>query len=166
MKQISTYLRTINTVLSAPSMTDEALKASKAYIFLLPSAGGTRETIVGCAVAQHIKNAMAVADPNVSPSDELLSPSSSNANLVLVDGSLYCNPEKLPTPVGIPRLFVGSMYRRKGVAEALLNTVCTNFIHGCRIDPTKGELAFSQPTRLGRAVMEKCGKGGIRVFEE
>jgi N-acetyltransferase len=161
---LSTYLQTINTVLSAPSMTDEALKASKAYLFLLPSGSSNRELIVGCVIAQHIKYAMAVATevPESAPSSD----SETTSRLVQVDSGLFCYPERLPTPVGIPRLFVSSAYRRKGVAQTLLNAVCKNFIHGCQLDASKGELAFSQPTSLGRAVMGTFGKGGIRVFEE
>lgn len=164
---MSAYLRTINTVLSAPAMTGEAAKASKAYLFLLPSTNGTRETIVGCAIAQHITNAMAVAEPvSALLEGQAGAESPSPSHLVQVDGSLFCKPERLPTPVGIPRLFVSSVHRRKGIAQALLDAVCKNFIHGCQLDVLKGELAFSQPTSLGRAVMEKFGKGGIRVFEE
>ena len=89
-----------------------------------------------------------------------------NEGLVHVDGGLYCNPERLPTPLGIPRLFVSAMHRRKGIAETLLNASARTFVHGVRLDPGKGEIAFSQPTSLGRLVMEKWGKGKIRIFEE
>lgn len=148
-------------------MTDDAMKASKAYLFLLPAATGVRETVVGCAVAQRITTAMAVATLNPNTRDrEDVEDQLPQLALVHVDGGLFCNPERLPTPAGIPRLFVSSVHRRKGIAEALLDAICGNFIHGCQLDPLNGELAFSQPTSLGRTVMEKYGKGGIRVFEE
>ena len=141
-------------------MTDDAMKASKAYLFLLPSRSGNREVISGCAIAQRIEHALAVATETAPSHDQ------GTNKLVQVDSGLFCYPERLPTPVGIPRLFVSSAYRRKGIAQALLHAVCKNFIHGCHLDASKGELAFSQPTSLGRAVMETFGKGGIRVFEE
>ncbi|TDL27297.1 hypothetical protein BD410DRAFT_714021 [Rickenella mellea] len=158
--KLTTFLNTINVALSAPSMTEEALQASKAYLFLLPTASTSREKIIGCAVAQRITSAMEVVK------SESLGEGKSTTALVHVDGSLYCKPERLPTPMGIPRLFVSSSHRRKGVAQAMLDAAARSFIHGCKVDPTKGEVAFSQPTSLGRSVMEKWGEGNIRVFEE
>lgn len=75
-------------------------------------------------------------------------------------------PTPLPTPLGIPRLFVSSSHRRQGVATALLTASANNFILGCPLDPKKGEVAFSQPTGLGGMVLEKWAGGNGRVFEE
>ena len=138
-----------------------ALLKCKAYLFLLRESDSSREKIVGCVLAQHITSAMEIASQEeVSASDK------AKANLIHVEGNLYCKPERHPTVMGIPRLFVSSSYRRKGIAQMLLSAAAVNFIHGCTLSPAKGEIAFSQPTSMGRAVMEKWGQGGVRIYEE
>jgi N-acetyltransferase len=47
-----------------------------------------------------------------------------------------------------------------------LDAACSNTIYGCTFDPAQGEVAFSQPTESGRKVMEKWGKGHVRVFAD
>lgn len=93
---------------------------------------------------------------------------SQTQSLVAVDPSsgLFCHPSPIPTPLGIPRLFVPSAHRRQGIATHLLSAAAATFIHGCPLDPTKGQVAFTQPTQGGRAVMEKWGKGSARIYEE
>lgn len=59
-----------------------------------------------------------------------------------------------------------AVYRRLGIANALLDAAAANFIHGCPLDPKKGEVAFSQPTAAGEAVMSSWGGGGVRVYED
>ncbi|KAL4074562.1 hypothetical protein V8B97DRAFT_1868402 [Scleroderma yunnanense] len=88
--------------------------------------------------------------------------------LVAVDTSsgLFCYPEALPTPLGIPRLFVTSAHRRQGIATHLLNAAAKTFIHGCPLDPLNGGVAFTQPTSGGNAVMQSWGKGFVRIYQE
>lgn len=153
------------------------LKCSRAYLFLIPSSSGPRERIAGCVIAQRITSAM-----NVVPSTSLTDPDVNQ--LVHVDGGLSCrypscvltdslyfnlvhsSPQLHPTPLGIPRLFVPSSHRRHGIAKLLLSAAAKTFIHGCELDPTKGEVAFSQPTGDGQKVMENWGNGGIRIYQE
>lgn len=114
---------------------------------------------------------MAIATSAVDAQDHRgnsdLSPSRTQS-LVAVDASsgLFCHPSPLPTPLGIPRLFVPSAHRRHGVATQLLSAAAATFIYGCPVDPTKGQVAFTQPTQGGCAVMEKWGKGFVRIYEE
>jgi N-acetyltransferase len=82
------------------------------------------------------------------------------------DTGLFCSPTALPTPLGIPRLFVSSSHRHKGIASLLLDATARTFIHGCPLRPELGHVAFSQPTRAGRGVMERWGKGGVRIYQE
>ena len=82
------------------------------------------------------------------------------------DTGLFCSSTPLPTPLGIPRLFVSSSHRHKGIASSLLDAVTRTFIHGCPLRAELGHIAFSQPTRAGRGVMEKWGKGGVRIYQE
>lgn len=155
-----------------------------------------REKIAGCVIAQPIVTAMRIvegigreADVGACPirddvrrnnaretlmheNSPLLQPSAahthSEGDLITVDAStsLYCSPEPFPTPLGIPRMFVSASYRRLGIASRLLTAAAENFIHGVTLDPTKGEVAFTQPTASGKALMEKWGKRGARVYRE
>ena len=83
-----------------------------------------------------------------------------------MSSALQLVPIPLPTPLGIPRLFVASTHRRLGVASALLTAAAETFILGCPLDPKKGEVAFSQPTGLGGMVLGKWAGGKGRVYEE
>ena len=105
---------------------------------------------------------------NEAPHQSSTSHRSSRGDLITVDAStsLYCSPEPLPTPLGIPRMFVSSSYRRLGIASRLLTAAAENFIHGITLDPAKGEVAFTQPTASGKALMEKWGGKGARVYRE
>ncbi|TFK76578.1 hypothetical protein BDN72DRAFT_831160 [Pluteus cervinus] len=160
-------LETINRSLSSPAMTAEALQASKAYLFLLPpSTTSGREKIVGCVMAQQITTAMAIASPNeVKANRSDGSPATSE--LVAVDATtgLFCLPTPLPTPLGIPRIFVSSSHRRQRIASELLTAAAATFIHGCKLNPREGQVAFTQPTGDGNAVMRHWGLGGIRIYE-
>ncbi|KAL5511687.1 IFM1 [Sanghuangporus vaninii] len=158
--KLSSYLKTVNLALSAPDIPAPALKLCKAYLFLLRTPGCSREKIVGCVVAQRITEAMEVAT-----AAEVSKLENAGESLVHVEGNLYCKPKELPTAMGIPRLFVSSAHRRKGIAKALLDGAARTFIHGCKLDPSKGEIAFSQPTSVGRTVMQKWGSGGISLID-
>ncbi|KAA1474900.1 hypothetical protein DENSPDRAFT_841568 [Dentipellis sp. KUC8613] len=167
--KLAILFETISLTLSSPPLTPEILAASKVYLFLLPSpVSASREKIVGCVIAQHITSAMEIAapsdiEPPASPDTPPLT-----ATLVPVDTSsgLFCHPKLLPTPLGIPRLFVPSTYRRQGIAALLLNAAAETFVHGCRLNPKQGDVAFTQPTESGRAIMESWGGGGVRIYQE
>ncbi len=90
------------------------------------------------------------------------------ARLVSVDtnSSLFCRPEPLSTPMGIPRVFVPSAYQRRGIALRLLDAAAATFVRGCPLNPHLGEVAFTQPTASGKALMEKWGGGGVRIYQE
>lgn len=63
-------------------------------------------------------------------------------------------------------MFVSAQHRHKGIAVSLLDAAAKTFIHGCPLDPKLGQVAFSQPTRAGRGVMERWGGGEVRIYEE
>lgn len=182
LQQISALLQTIDLHLSSPALRPECVRYCKIYMFLLPqmstSPGNSslvsgREKIVGCAVAQRISSAMAVAGEEAKTSSRESGGADKEnlglkGDLVVVDSGtgLFCHPDPLPTPMGIPRLFVPSTYRRQGIASALLDAAAANFIHGCPLDPRKGQVAFTQPTGDGKALMVKWGRGAGRIYEE
>jgi N-acetyltransferase len=68
--------------------------------------------------------------------------------------------------MGIPRVFVPSAFRRHGIALRLLDAAAATFVHGCPLSPRRGEVAFTQPTASGKALMEKWGGGGVRIYQE
>ena len=117
---------------------------------------------------------MAIASPAEvqGPVTEALSEASPlpppTARLVSVDtnSSLFCRPEPLSTPMGIPRVFVPSAFQRRGIALRLLDAAAMTFVHGCPLNPRRGEVAFTQPTASGKALMEKWGRGGVRIYQE
>lgn len=171
LAKLATLLQTISLHLSSPPLTRDVLRVSKVYLFLIPSEKSSScETIAGCVVATHISSALAVAsqaDVQGSPThSKVLSPPT--ARLVSVDPSsgLFCRPEPLPTPMGISRLFVPSAYQRCSIALRLLDAAAATFVHGCPLDPTRGEVAFTQPTASGKALMEKWGGGYVRIYQE
>jgi N-acetyltransferase len=101
----------------------------------------------------------------------IASPASSDDkpdNLIPVDAGtgLFCDPTPLPTPLGIPRMFVSSSHRRLGIASRLLSAAAASFVHACVLDPCKGEVAFTQPTGDGKSLIEQWGKGGARIYQE
>ncbi|KAI0314267.1 hypothetical protein OF83DRAFT_1137599 [Amylostereum chailletii] len=166
--KIAILLETISLHLSSPALTPDILRVSKLYLFLLPSnSSSSRETIVGCVIAQQISTAMAIAsavDTNSSAVDD--PPLTATLVPVDTDTGLFCLPTPLPTIMGIPRLFVPSVHRRQGIATLLLNAAASTFMHGYKLDPLDGDIAFTQPTSAGRAVMERWGGGGIRIYQE
>jgi len=144
------------------------LRCSKVYLFLIPHATSKgREKIIGCVIAQRITFAMKIAtQEEVANSGPDSRKSISTLVTIDVDSGLFGHPEPLPTYMGIPRLFVPAAHRRKGIASSLLSAAAESFIHGCILDPTIGQVAFTQPTRAGDAVMRRWGRGGVRIYEE
>ena len=141
------------------------MQASKAYLFLLPHDKiAHRERIIGCVIAQRISTAMAIVPIPDSIDNSL--PDTTSLVPIGPSGKLFCDPVLLPTPMCISRLFVPSTHRRLGIARRLLTAAARTLIHGCPLDPEKGQIAFSQPTGCGQAVMDAWGKGGIRIYED
>ncbi|KAF8919336.1 hypothetical protein CPB85DRAFT_889387 [Mucidula mucida] len=154
--KLSTILKIVNTALSSPPIESKMLQVSKAYLFLLPSTSN-KEKIVGCVLAQRISSAMAIVSPDATTSTD---------DLVHVDTSLFCQPEQLPTALGIARIFVTKSIRRQGIASQLLSTAAKSFIEGCELDASKGQVAFTQTTGEGLALMRRWGGNEMRIYEE
>ena len=67
--------------------------------------------------------------------------------------------------MGIPRLFVPSTvtHRRLSIARHLLTAAARTFIHWCPLDPERIQVAFSQPTGSGQAVIDAWGSEVVSV---
>ena len=64
--------------------------------------------------------------------------------------SIEVQEEDVPAVVGVSRIWTSKGFRRKGIANNLLDCVLNQFIYGMDID--RDELAFSQPTESGAAL--------------
>ncbi|KAK8861414.1 hypothetical protein IAR55_002233 [Kwoniella newhampshirensis] len=178
--KLDEILCTVDLVLSSPPLPPAILDQCKIFVFLTsspapPPSSSTakrprldvsslkvsssssvgKERIVSVVVAQGIKFAMRVLSDGESVAGGVESGGF---------GSVTCDPQPLPTPLGIHRLYTSPLYRSHGLSYHLLNAASQNTIYGCTFSPIKGEVAFSQPTESGRSVMEKWGKGEVRVF--
>jgi len=81
-----------------------------------------------------------------------LTPTSSSALQHQYPSSADLQLESAPTEVvvGVSRIWTSQTFRKKGIANNLLDCVMTQFIYG--LDIEKGEVAFSQPTDMGAAL--------------
>ncbi|KAF8604638.1 hypothetical protein BDV93DRAFT_543963 [Ceratobasidium sp. AG-I] len=181
-QKVTILLSTVNRALSAPPLPESDIKSAKAYVMIVPApppkrlASGPKaklsprhlpsERIVGCVITSRITHAM-----RVLATPELQSSNVSKSDLVCVDiddsrGNVYCDPTPIPATLGIPRLFVVPSHRRQGIAQTLLDAAARTAIWGCPLDPASGQIAFSQPTASGRAVMKSWGGEYIRIYNE
>ncbi|KAH7107766.1 hypothetical protein BKA62DRAFT_825210 [Auriculariales sp. MPI-PUGE-AT-0066] len=151
--KLGSIMHTIDLALSAPALSQASLKATKAYLFLCKPKGASREHVAGCLLAQRITSAFAVLETHNEP----------DVTSTAVDSVQY-DPTPLPTPLGIPRIFVACAYRRKGVASALFSAAARTAVHGCTLSSVEGHIAFSQPTGDGRIFMNNMHI--TRVYEE
>lgn len=61
--------------------------------------------------------------------------------------SISTEEKTVPAVVGVSRIWTSQAFRRKGIANNLLECVMSQFIYGMEIE--KSEVAFSQPTESG-----------------
>jgi len=82
----------------------------------------------------------------------LLTPTSSSAPQPHFPSSADLQLESDPSDVvvGVSRIWTSRTFRKKGIANNLLDCVVTQFIYG--LDIEKEEVAFSQPTDMGAAL--------------
>ncbi|KAL0698160.1 hypothetical protein Bca4012_054282 [Brassica carinata] len=134
-------------------------------VYLLVSS----QRISGCLVAEPIKEAfklIAPFDDKRQLKKESSSPSTTIhfGNIVLQreaskrcresddrldNRAIVCEEEAKPAVCGVRAIWVSPSNRRKGLATQLLDTARERFSSGCVLE--KSQLAFSQPSSLGRA---------------
>nr|XP_018264561.1 uncharacterized protein I303_02731 [Kwoniella dejecticola CBS 10117]OBR86719.1 hypothetical protein I303_02731 [Kwoniella dejecticola CBS 10117] len=180
--KLDEIVSTVDRVLSSPPLPPAIMQRCKIFLFVTSSPPPLskssvakkrqkldtaiskkvvqKERVIGVVVAQGIKWAMRVlSDGEVQnkPKGKVVIESGGF-------GSVTCDPESLSTPLGIHRLYISPSYRSNNLSVHLLDAACSDTVYGCHFDPLKGEVAFSQPTQSGRTIMEKWGKGHVRVF--
>ncbi|NWU94532.1 ESCO2 acetyltransferase, partial [Upupa epops] len=117
--------------LSCPAKT-------KIYLFV-----STERVIVGCVVAESIKQAFRVlSEPGTSSS-------SSPPSLQQQQRAWRCSTQPEPAVCGISRIWVLGSRRRKGIARRMVDVVRSTFIYGCYLSPQ--DIAFSDPTPNGKS---------------
>ncbi|KAI8998394.1 ESCO1/2 acetyl-transferase-domain-containing protein [Gaertneriomyces semiglobifer] len=117
---------------------------SKIFLYI-----SDHKRVVGCVVAEPIEKAFRVVSKTLAIDD-----SGKLRDNVQQNGSVYveCN-SVVQSPCGISRIWVSKRNRRKGIASAMLDAIRVRFVFGCAIG--KDELAFSQPTKAGKALAER-----------
>jgi len=79
-----------------------------------------------------------------------LTPTSSTAPHLPSTADLLLEEKSVPAMVGVSRIWTSKTFRKKGIANNLLDCVTTQFVYG--LDIEKEEIAFSQPTDMGAAL--------------
>ncbi|XP_075716936.1 N-acetyltransferase ESCO2 isoform X2 [Rhinoderma darwinii] len=97
--------------------------------------------IVGCLIAEPIKQAFRVLD-------EPPSPESKSTSALERHRAWRCSSDPQPAICGISRIWVFALVRRKNIASRLVDTLRTSFIYGSHL--TTNEIAFSDPTPDGK----------------
>ncbi|XP_053736587.1 N-acetyltransferase ESCO2 isoform X3 [Synchiropus splendidus] len=116
--------------LNRPSQT-------KTYLYV-----SAERMVVGCLVAEPIRQAYRVLDQPESHSDL------TKDNFLENHRAWCCSTDPEPALCGISRIWVFSLARRRGVATRMLDTVRRSFSYGGHL--TTQELAFSDPTLDGK----------------
>ncbi|KAH0894831.1 hypothetical protein HID58_057260 [Brassica napus] len=127
------------------------------------------QRISGCLVAEPIKEAFKIIAPlddkrllkkeRSSPSTTIhfgdivlqreVSKRCPESDDRLDNRAIVCEEEAKPAVCGVRAIWVSPSNRRKGLATQLLDTARESFSNGCVLE--KSQLAFSQPSSLGRA---------------
>ncbi|KAM8846614.1 N-acetyltransferase ESCO2 isoform 4-T6 [Synchiropus picturatus] len=116
--------------LNRPSQT-------KTYLYV-----SAERLVVGCLVAEPIRQAYRVLDQPESHSDL------TKDNFLENHRAWCCSTDPEPALCGISRIWVFSLARRQGVATRMLDTVRRSFSYGSHLSTR--ELAFSDPTPDGK----------------
>lgn len=87
--------------------------------------------------------------PTSTPPNNHVITTSSDATTTNTNNSssITISDETYPMIVGVSRIWTSNKFRRKGIANNLLECVMNQFIYGMEIE--RSEIAFSQPTQSG-----------------
>ncbi|XP_061756914.1 N-acetyltransferase ESCO2 isoform X2 [Nerophis ophidion] len=125
---------------------------AKTYLFI-----NTERTIVGCLIAEPIRQAFRVLEQSEQHLDM------TKDNFMERHRVWCCStiPEK--ALCGVSRIWVFNLARRQGIARRMLDTVRSTFVYGSHL--TKEEIAFSDPTLDGKQFASAyCGTSAFLVY--
>ncbi|TKA57634.1 hypothetical protein B0A53_00783 [Rhodotorula sp. CCFEE 5036] len=164
-RKLKDVLETIDTELSSTSLTPAQLDKSKIFLFIT-----SQRKVIACAVVQRIDSAYQ-AVPILQGSVKGDGERAAKADLVRFgeedQGAIFCSPERLPTLLGVQRIWTSNASRRCGLASRLLDFMAAKYIYGSPIpfDRRQSDVAFSQPTGKGQKLARAwTGSDAIRVF--
>ncbi|XP_019348757.1 N-acetyltransferase ESCO2 isoform X1 [Alligator mississippiensis] len=123
----------------------------KTYLFV-----SSEKKIVGCLVAEHIRQAFRVlSEPHA--------PQSPNQGVLEYHRAWRCSTKPEPAICGISRIWVFSLMRRRSIARRMVDVVRNTFIYGCYL--STAEIAFSDPTPDGKLFATKyCQTPNFLVY--
>ncbi|XP_076873945.1 N-acetyltransferase ESCO2 [Brachyhypopomus gauderio] len=125
---------------------------AKTFLFI-----NSDKMVVGCLVAEPIRQAFRVLDQPEKPKDL------TKEDFMERHRTWCCSTVPERAICGVSRIWVFSLMRRKGIATCLLDTVRNTFMYGCHL--TKEEIAFSDPTPDGKLFATKyCGTPTFLVY--
>ncbi|CAH2245511.1 N-acetyltransferase ESCO2 [Pelobates cultripes] len=136
LKKAEEVRELVDTELGFQQSTLVCPKKTKTYLFI-----SNEKKIVGCVIAEPIKQAYRViAEP--------ISPQSVSRDTLDRHRAWRCSTTPQEAICGISRIWVFALMRRKGIARRLLDAVKSSFIYGSYL--TTDEIAFSDPTPDGK----------------
>lgn len=124
---------------------------SIAFIYVSP----TKE-VLGCVVVENIKQAFSAT---TSSTNTTTHEHSTPEGVIILDSKT-----KKKALWGIRVMWTSSLYRRKGIATKLLDSVRSQLARGCILPRSK--IAFTQPTAAGTAFIRKyTGEENFLVYK-
>ncbi|KAM4836864.1 N-acetyltransferase ESCO2 [Thomomys bottae] len=127
----------------------KCLNKTKTFLFI-----SDEKRVVGCLIAEPIKQAFRVLSEASSPESSGCKESSR---------AWQCSNVPEPAVCGISRIWVFRLKRRKRIARRLVDTVRNCFMFGCFL--STNEIAFSDPTPDGKLFATKyCNTPNFLVY--
>uniref|UniRef100_A0A3Q1FAV2 Establishment of sister chromatid cohesion N-acetyltransferase 2 n=1 Tax=Acanthochromis polyacanthus TaxID=80966 RepID=A0A3Q1FAV2_9TELE len=152
IKKAEDVRRVADSELGFQQVTLSRPTQAKTYLFI-----NTERMVVGCLVAEHIRQAYRVLEQPDQHKDM------TKDDFMERHRAWCCStiPEK--ALCGISRIWVFSLARRQGIATRMLDTVRSTFMYGSHL--TKNEMAFSDPTPDGKLFASKyCNTPAFLVY--
>ncbi|GAA5869957.1 hypothetical protein JCM3774_000536 [Rhodotorula dairenensis] len=165
-RKLKDVLETVDTELSSTSLTAAQLDKSKVFLFVT-----SQRKVIACAVVQRIDSAYQAVSAPPAIEDDSGETLPAKADLVRFgeedQGAIFCLPDRLPTLLGVQRIWTSKASRRFGLASRLLDFMAAKYVYGSPIplERRKEDVAFSQPTGKGQKLARAwTGSDAIRVF--
>lgn len=152
MKKAEEVRKVADNELGFQQMSLTSPSTARTYLFV-----NSNKMVVGCVVAEHIRQAYRVLEQPQQRREESLD------DILDRHRAWCCSTVPQRAICGISRVWVFSLMRRKAIATRMLDTVRNTFMYGSHL--TKEEIAFSDPTPDGKLFATKyCGTPTFLVY--
>ncbi|XP_008277227.1 N-acetyltransferase ESCO2 [Stegastes partitus] len=152
VKKAEDVRRVADSELGFQQVTLSRPTQAKTYLFI-----NTERMVVGCLVAEPIRQAFRVLEQPDRPKDM------TKDDFMERHRAWCCSTVPEKALCGISRIWVFSLARRQGIATRMLDTVRSTFMYGSHL--TKEEMAFSDPTPDGKLFATKyCNTPAFLVY--